>query len=238
MSTIKKITTVAAPLALGFLAVGMSVSPAFAATDSTKTVQTVASLQTKADAKITKSTSDLSKYLTRVQAMKKLSSTELATITGQLQAQLSSLASSKAKIDADTTVADVRADIKSLTAAHATFALTLSQDRLLTSTDKISTIIPQMTTVEAKLQTRITAAQTAGKDVTSAQASLTDMQAKLADANTQYTEAQSEAAGTQSDKTTLKDAQSKIKAVTQDLKAARADITAIRAEVKTVKKAY
>jgi predicted nucleic acid-binding Zn-ribbon protein len=176
---------------LTLAAVVGTAAPAFAATTSPQTVTTI---QTKADSKITKATTALTNFETRVAAMKKLSSTELSTITTQLQSQISSLASIKAKIDADTTTAEVKVDVASLKAARLSFALVVPQDRLLTSGDKISTITAQMNTVETKLQARITAAQTAGKSVTAEQTALVDMQAKIADANTQYTAAQSEAA--------------------------------------------
>jgi chromosome segregation ATPase len=237
------LTTSAVSLATGLLTLAAATGfalPAFAAT--TNSQQSVTTLQTKSDTEITKDTNALTKFETRVEAMKKLSSTEMSTLTSQLQAQISSLSSIKAKIDADTTVAQVKIDIASLKAARLSFALVVPQDRLLTSGDKISTITAQMTTVETKLQARIAKAQTAGKSVVTEQTALSDMQAKIADANTQYTAAQSEAAGITTDtsdaatikanRATLKDAQAKIKVADQDLKAARADITTIRTDLK------
>jgi hypothetical protein len=234
-----RITTSLISAATGIAFVAMTAIPAFAATN---TPQTIASLQAKGDQSATKATTALTKIETRIHDMKKISSSTAATLTAELQTQLSTITTLKAKIDADTDITALKADLVSLRGSLQVASVIDPQVRITASADNISTISGQIATVENKLQTRITAAQAKGKDVSAAQTSLADITAKLTDANTQYAAAQSEVAplapvagdkaGIQADKATLKDAQAKIKLATQDLKTARADITAIRTDLK------
>lgn len=170
---------------------------------------------------------------TKVQAMVKLSADEKTSIASSIAAQVSDLTTLKAKIDADTDIATLKVDIKSITASYRIFALVVPQSRIEVAVDKINTAAESLTTLAGKLQVRITSAQTAGKDVASISASLTDMNAKLADANVQASAAASEVANLtpdngdktkmQSNEQALKDARSKIQVALKDLAAARQD---------------
>ncbi len=191
----------------------------------------------KADEAIDKRIADLNKIISRFGEMKKLTGDEQASLTASINAQISTLTTLKAKIDADTDTATLKADIQSITKDNRTYLVVLPQGRILAASDRIQTIIAQAQGLETKLQARITAAQTAGKDVSAANTAFADMKAKLADANIQATAAVSETSNLKPDggnaiieasnKAALKDAAAKIKAATQDLAQARADIGAI-----------
>ncbi len=221
--------------------------PAGAAVGASATVSTPAaktSVSTKAEARVTtgKNHADqeidrritmLSDLATQVQAMVKLSATEKASIAASITNEIANLTTLKAKIDADTDITTLKADVKSITASYRVFALVIPQGRLQVAADKIGAAATSLSTLAGKLQTRITSAQTSGKDVAALATALTDMNAKLADANVQANAAVSHTVSLtpdNGDKTklaannaALKQARADIKIGLQDLQAARKD---------------
>ncbi len=190
----------------------------------------------RADAEINKRIESFNKVLTRFGQMKKLSSTEQASLKATIDAQIASLTALKAKIDADATTT-LKEDIKSITKGFRTYVLVLPQSRVLAAADRIQGVVSQMNTIDTKLQARITAAQTVGKDVSAANTAYADFHAKISDASAQATAAVSMTSGLKPDngdatiaasnKTALSGAADKIKAATKDLVQARADIEVI-----------
>jgi len=197
----------------------------------------IATGKSHADQEIDRRVTALNDLNSKVQAMVKLSADEKASIGTAISSQISDLTTLKAKVDADTDITTLKADIKSITASYRIFVLVIPQGRIEVAVDKIATAATTLTTLSGKLQTRIAGAQAAGKDTASLTASLTDMNAKLADANVQASAAASEVANLtpdmgdktkmQSNDQALKDARAKIQVSLKDLTAARQDAGAI-----------
>lgn len=199
-------------------------------------------IKARAGEEITRRITALNELNTKVGAMKKVSDADKATLAGQIQTQVVTLTTLKTKIDADTDIAVLRTDVKSITASYRIFMLIIPRGHIIAAADRMSTIADEMTALGAKIQARITAAQTAGKDVTALNALLADFTAKLADAKTQSQAAiakvvplnpdNGDTAVMQANNAALKAARADIKAGTQDFKNAREDVEKIRKGLK------
>ena len=197
----------------------------------------ITTAKSHADQEIERRITALNDMNTKVQAMVRLSADEKTSISTAISNQISTLTTLKAKIDADTDLATLKTDIKSITASYRIFVLIIPQGRIEVAADKIATAVTSLTTLAGKLQTRIADAQAAGKDTASLSASLSDMNTKLADANVQASAAASEVANLtpdngdktkmQSNDQALKDARAKIQVALKDLATARQDAGSI-----------
>jgi hypothetical protein len=226
---------VAAILAVALPVAAQTTAPA----PTTGTTRPSAATQTrianaikKADQEITRRITALTDLTTKVQAMTKVSATEQSSIANMAQSETANLTTLKAKIDADTDITTLKADVKSIATDYRIFMLVIPQGRIYVASDKIQTAIDSYTAFAGKLQTRISDAQTAGKDMTAASASLADMNAKIADATTQANAAISHVANLQPDQ----GVQATMQANTAAIKQARADMQVALADLKTARK--
>jgi hypothetical protein len=202
---------------------------------------TLAAVIARGDADITARIDALNALAARVQSMSNVSATEKATLTSELNTNVTGLTGLQGQIDANTDVTSARTEDQSIFTAYRIYALVIPQGWILASADRIDTITGLMTVLSTKLQTRITADESASG---SASASLTalsntvaDMNAKIADANTQSAAAQARVSslvpdqGNQAVITSNHDAlvaaRADTRVGTQDLVAARADITTV-----------
>lgn len=199
--------------------------------------QRIQLIKTRAGEEIDRRITALNTLTTRIGYLKRVSDAVKSSISSTAQTQITELTALKAKIDADTDLATLRTDVKSITASYRIFVLVIPQGHLLAAADRINTIADSLTAIGGKLQTRISDAQSAGHDVSALQTALTDFNAKVADAKTQAAAAISAITGLtpdQGDKTklqanqaALKNARALIKTATQDLDAARKDARTI-----------
>ncbi len=169
--------------------------------------------------------------------MKQVTDSEKTTISASIQAQITALTSLKAKIDADTDITALRADVKSVVASYRIFFLVIPQGRIIAAGDRALTISDDMITIGVKLQARISAAQTAGKDVTALNTALVDFNAKVADAKTQIAAATAKVVNLvpdQGDKTVAASNKAALMAARADIKAATTDLQAARKDSKTI----
>ena len=198
----------------------------------------------KADQEITRRIEALNQLNTRTQAMQRVSDQGKAQIKAQLEGNIKNLTDLKAKIDAETDIATLKTDVKSITDSYRIFVLVLPQGRILAAGDKIVSISTLMQNMAAKFQARMQIAQTAGKDVTALQKALVDMQAKITDAQSQAQAGvnviaalapdQGDKAKMQSNTASLNDARTKIRAGITDIQAARKDIASIISGLKAM----
>lgn len=167
----------------------------------------------------------LNALITRIEGAERLSDSVKASLTAELQAQVTALGELKASVgtDASSTVKDRMHEIRG-------FMLTLPKAAITAAADRIVTITGQMETFSTKLSARIDAAHTAGTDTTAASASLTDFNSHVASAKVHAQAAASAVADlsdnskTDANVAVLKDAKADIDAAQADLKAARKDI--------------
>lgn len=179
----------------------------------------------------------LTKLLGRISEMKKISETDKAKFSADIQAEITKLANLKAKIDADTDTETLKADIKSIADSYRIYALIMPQIAIRAAADRINHIVDSFTTLSAKLQARITAAQTAGKDVSASVTALAEINTKVAEAKAQaalaisgissLTPDNGDKAKAEANRAALVAARANIKTASTALKAARASAETI-----------
>ncbi|MCX6791996.1 MAG: hypothetical protein NT149_03080 [Candidatus Gottesmanbacteria bacterium] len=209
----------------------------FAQKPATKAAATqdavISRLKTRADAEITRRIDALTTLLTKINAMKSLTSAQKTTFTDGIQSQITSLNTLKTKIDADVDIATLRTDVQSIMKGYRIFAVYLPQVNIMAHADRILVVIDEMNAVSTKLQMRIDETNAAGKNTSAMQNLMTDRGAKLTDASTQANNAITTVVsltpdGFPGNKTTLQSAQKMLQTARQDLVKALQDMQQIR----------
>ena len=175
---------------------------------------------------------DLNAALTRVQGLDKASATTKTNLVQSIQTTLSSLATIKAKLDADTDVTVAQTDYRSIFTSVRVYALVLPRVWIVASGDRIATIVGELNQVSATLTAKNNALPEGTLKTANANY-LADMNAKVADASSKAATASlnvfalvpdnGDATVRASNKATLKASQALIKAAQQDLKVAVQD---------------
>jgi hypothetical protein len=223
------------------------VLPALATTSVGVSINANVNVSTKISAAIARGDKEIDRRITalnalstRIGEMVKLSASEKTSFQASITAQVNTLTTLKAKIDADTDATVLKTDVKSITDSYRIFALILPQGRLMAAADRASTIASSLTTISGKLQVRISDAQTAGNNVSAMQTSLADMNAKIADANTQATAATNAVISLQPDNgnaTVAASNKAALQASRADIKTATSDLTTARNDAQSIIKA-
>ncbi len=205
----------------------------------------IAKIKDHAGKEIDRRIAALGELSSRIGEMKHITEGSKATLTTNIQTQVTALNDLKTKITADTDTATLRADVESVTKSYRIFMLIIPQGHLTASSDRVIDISALMSAVLSKLQARVAEISASGKDVTAMNASLTDLAAKIAEAKTQAEAAIGVIAALQPDEgdkvkmaantAALKDSRSKIKTAEVSLKAARADIKSVLSALKAIK---
>ncbi|MGD0862964.1 MAG: hypothetical protein ABSA21_09400 [Candidatus Limnocylindrales bacterium] len=139
----------------------------------------VQALQAAADKKIAKLTESLQGLNGRVGKITALTSAEQATLTGEINGAIANLAALKAKIDAETTVAAIQTDLKTL-ATDSFYARSIGlQICLIAGAENLLSNATKLNAEAATLAAGIAAAPS-GIDTASAQTYLNDMKSQLA----------------------------------------------------------
>jgi hypothetical protein len=193
-------------------------------------------------AAIDKRIADLSNMKTRVLDMKHLNAAQKATFSASIDSTIGTLTTLKAKIIADTTAADRKADRLAIAQSVRVYMLVMPQIRIAAAADRANTVADMLTALDTKFSTRISEAKAAGKDVAALLAAQADMKLKVADAKVQAVAAITAASGLTPDNgdkvkmeanaKALKTARTELKAAEKDLKAAFADVRIITAGLK------
>jgi len=186
---------------------------------------------------IAKRVTSLNSLVTKIGTLKRLTSTQKATFIININTEITSLNTLKVKIQADTNLDTLKADVKSVVDSFRVYAVYEPSVRILISTDMIASTADKTTMLAEKLNTKILEAQTKGKDVTSLTSTYNDMLAKIADAKAQISAAESIAlvlkpADYPSNKSSIESARADVKTATTDLKTARSDAQQIYASLK------
>ncbi len=174
----------------------------------------------------------LNRLLTRVGTMKNLSDSQKSALSSTIQSAITDMTNLEAKIKADTTAAELSADLKTIAPEYRIYMLVMPQTSVLSAVDRINTLVASLKTIQSKIQSRVSS-DSALSGNASVSASISDMTAKLSDALSQAAAAQAEVealkpdqgdkAIMQSNDAALKDARAKIKTAIEDLQAARKD---------------
>src|SRR5258708_3571747 len=118
-------------------------------------------LKSRVDQEIDRRISSLGKLIERINALKRISSDQKLSLTNQVQAEVTSLTTLKAKIDQDTDVTILRTDVKSIVASYRVYALFMPKIEVLAAADRLSETADKLTDLATKLQARVGTAQSA-----------------------------------------------------------------------------
>lgn len=194
-------------------------------------------LKSEGDREINRRIAALNVVKGRLSAIKKLSQSTVATLTNEVDQEVSSLTNLKTKLDADSDLSTVRTDVQSIVQSYRVYALYIPQIHVFASADMIEQIDDQFTTLAASLKTDLASARASGIDTTADQAALTDLQAKVADAARQSQTAIADVtplqpSGFPGNKPTIETANKALRTARQDLAAARHDAATIISSLK------
>lgn len=205
-------------------------------------------LVTKADQEIARRIEGLNALKIRMQSMKKISDSTKSDLSATIQNQVTALTDLKAKIDTESDLSALRADVQSITKSYRSYALVIPQGTVLSAADRVLTLADTIDALAAKLQRRIDTAQASGQDMSQASALLSDMKIGVSGARTGAQAAidtvavltpdggdkdkmQSNLAALQNARTQIKNAHGKLHDCRQDAN----DIIGILKELKTQK---
>lgn len=239
ISDIKKILSI-----VGILAV-LALNPAFAFAQTASPLVTpknfagqterLTNLHSVCDTQVANRVDLLNRLLVRVNGLKRLSDNEKSQFSSEIQSNINSLNQIKAKCDADTTLATLRVDVRSIYTNLRIYAVFAPQVRLLVAADSLDYVDGLLASYSAKLQFRINQ-QGNPANLTSL---LNNMNAKIADATTQYANAENliltlNPANYPSSNQVLQNARTDIRNGASDLRTAWQDAIQIRQGLKSL----
>ncbi len=193
--------------------------------------------KSRAAQEISRRTDALNALNTRVQAMTRMSDSFKQALASNVQSQISLLAALKAKIDADTDLATLKTDVKTITDDYRIYRLVIPQGHISAMSDHIVNISLMLQALGTKLQARIQAAAAAGNDTTAATAALADLAKNIVAA-----QAQAKAAmdlilplkPDEGDKATQQANDTALKAAHKDLQTAQQALVAVHKDIATI----
>ena len=199
--------------------------------------QRVSDLKQRADKEITRRIEALTKLISRIDKIKKLTGSQKSDLKSKVLAEIDALNLLKAKIDADTDLATLKTDVKSIVSAYRVFLLFMPQIELIGAADRLSNITTNLSVISDKLQARINEAKLSGKDVTELNVLMSDLNSKIAEAKTLSQSVIDEVLPLTpqeypGNKTIILDARSKIKTGKEDIRLAREDALKIIKQLK------
>lgn len=204
----------------------------------------ITKIKDRANQEIDRRIEVLNKLQTRFSEMKKLSSADMQNLANELTVVIGNLTTLKAKINADTDLATLQTDVKSILSSYRVFALVIPRGHIISAADRAVSTLEQVSALANKLDARIAVEKAAGKDTTSLEALMNEVRAKISSA---ASEAQSAAttvaslvpdngdkAGMDANAASLKKGRDFVKAATADLQTIKKDFTSIIKTLKTM----
>ena len=193
-----------------------------------------------ADKEIDRRITALNALITRINGLKRVTDDQKTALLVQVQAAITDLTNLKAKVDADTDPATLKADKQSIVTSYRVFLLLIPKVEIMAHADLVLQLASQMTINDTTVQTKIQAAQDAKKDVTSITALLTDRQAQIADAQTKAQGAITSVSPLKPEdypgnKSTLTSSRDQLKVARQDLTNAYQDLVKINTALAALK---
>lgn len=150
----------------------------------------IAKIKKEANAEINRRLTYLRNLLAIINASTKLSSADKATLTTEVDGEISSpapygLVNLQTKINADVTLADTQADRNSIFTEYRVYLLIRPKVNIVATADYQQQVETNLTTFAGVLQNRITAAQQKGKNVATLAQELASMKSEIASASSQ-----------------------------------------------------
>lgn len=156
--------------------------PAACATQrqAAKAEPTVATLRALGDCELARRFTTLDRLTAGIGQAKTLTDTHRTALLAIIARTRTGLTALRSTIDADATVAALRADLPKIAQDYRVYLLVAPQVRLTRAADAGAAAVTRLNAVAARLQARIDRQRAAGKDVTAAQAALADLERNTA----------------------------------------------------------
>jgi len=145
---------------------------------------TLENLKKRSLAEIDRRIKSLNQIMTKVTELKKLSDEQKATITTQIQTEITNLTTLRAKIEAETDLEILKTDAKSIISSYRVYALFIPKIHILTGAEATLTAIEKMTSAYTELNQRADDAAIGGSDTTQVELLLATMQTMITSATT------------------------------------------------------
>lgn len=196
----------------------------------------LAKLKERAIKAIDNRIASLSKLLTRVQNDKRLSDSDKASLASDIQNAITGLNALKAKIQTDTTLADVKADAKKIVIDYKIYVIFEPKIRLLTTIANLQALSGKVANIATRLQALLENLKSQGKDVSKAQTLLDDINAKVSGINTKLADDKTKVLAVNISSTTS--AHQVFVDVKKDLASVKADFAKIRNDIAQLRDAF
>lgn len=210
--------------------------------NSTSTANDQARLQliiNRGNSEIQRRLSTLQSLSSKINSATKLTASDKAALSSEVNDEISGLTTLKTKLDADTTVAAAKTDAQSIITGYRVYALIVPKVNLIKAADDQQVAESKFSALATKLQTRLSAAQSAGKSVTALNSGLTDMKNKIAAAQAISSKIEASVIGLQpgdynTDHSILNGYRDQLKTAQTDIQAAVSDATNIVSGLKNL----
>lgn len=134
---------------------------------------------TRGNAEIDRRLATLKSLAGKVSGTTKLTASDQASLVSEVSDETTGLTNLRAKLDADTTVADAQTDAQSIITGYRVYALVVPKIGLVKTADDQQVAEAKFLALVPKLQSRIDTAKAAGKNVSSLQSGVNDMTTNL-----------------------------------------------------------
>ena len=152
---------------------------ASAAPSGAKGAAVLAALKAFANCEINRRETTLTTLSAHITSSKTITSTDAAALQSEISSEKSGLSSLESKIDADTTLVTLRADIVTIVTGYRVYVLVVPQSNLTIAADTVLATQARFASLNTALSNAIATAQANGKDTTAAQADLDAMNASV-----------------------------------------------------------
>lgn len=142
-------------------------------------------LKERAAKEITRRLTSLNKLIEKINRLKKITDAQKSSFVSQIQTEITNLNTLKTKIDADTDLVTLKADVQPVIKSYRIYALFMPKIHILTAADELDNLSEKLSTIATKLETRIREANARGSDTTALNSLPTDIKSKISDTKTQ-----------------------------------------------------
>jgi chromosome segregation ATPase len=202
-------------------------------TPNSRQTESLADVRARIDHRIDIRVDLLNKLVQRLNSDAKLNANDKSLLLNEDQAAINGLTALKAKIDADTTAADIKADEQQIS-TFKVFEILAPQTRELVAVDNLQSTAAKIGTSITDLQNKLNTAQGQGANVSAVQALLTDASNKLQAINSTLASDQSQL---EAITPTSTNTDATFKSIRKDLSTVRSEFAAIKSDFAKIKDA-
>lgn len=192
----------------------------------------VESLKTRGNQEIDRRVTLLNQLTSKIDGLKKLTADQKSQFSSEIKQNIDDLTALKTKINADTDLDTLKADVKLIVDSYRVYAIFMPKIHLLAGAAVATEIATNLTALADKLDVRIKSAAASGTDATIMNAELSDMRAKITSAISDIKSAEDAAlsavpSGYPENRSTLQASRTSLKSATTNLLAAKLDASKI-----------